>query len=306
MKRVLIFCKMTGAIIALVAALSAVASASGGAAGSRPQSKPIAEGLVLRAVDGRLTASVAADEWVFEFESDVNEAGITVKAGTKLKLLPCGLLERLIGEPAPAGADAGPDSSRPTSPEAERRIRLWAMVTQYEGANYLFPMYYLPLKKTEQSPSVSETVPTKAEQTPQINIAEPNDEIGIPAEITAMLRQDKIRRQETGDRRQENYESRTTDFAQNRVLVDAVGFVRQGKIGPVFVPDAIGRNVSREHFGLLPCYVLELAQREPGVSRAVSERVRFTVAGLVTEYKGNKYLLLQRAIRLYSHGNFDR
>jgi hypothetical protein len=270
--------------------------------GSKPYSKPIDEGIILRAVDGRLISPQVGDESAeggFEFESDVSEASITVKAGTKLELLPCGILERLIGEPAPS---------------AERRIRLWAMVTQYKGANYLFPMYYLPLKKMEQSPSVGETVPTKAEQTPQTDIVEPNDEIGIPAEITAMLRQDETRKQKTSldtardgeGWRQKNYEPRTMNFARNRVFVDEVGFVRQGKTGPVFIPDAIGRNVSSEHFELLPCCVLELAQRESGISRAVSERARFTVAGLVTEYKGSKYLLLQRAIRLYSHGNFDR
>jgi hypothetical protein len=33
---------------------------------------------------------------------------------------------------------------------------------------------------------------------------------------------------------------------------------------------------------------------------------RFKVAGILTEYKGKKYLLPHRAIKVYSYGNFAR
>jgi hypothetical protein len=34
--------------------------------------------------------------------------------------------------------------------------------------------------------------------------------------------------------------------------------------------------------------------------------MRFNVAGLVTEFQGRKYLLLQRAFVVYNYGNFGR
>ena len=39
---------------------------------------------------------------------------------------------------------------------------------------------------------------------------------------------------------------------------------------------------------------------------AIPQPVRFKIAGLVTKYKGEKYLLLHRANRVYNHGNFAR
>jgi hypothetical protein len=39
---------------------------------------------------------------------------------------------------------------------------------------------------------------------------------------------------------------------------------------------------------------------------AIPEPVRFKIAGVVTKYKGEKYLLLQKATRIYGHGNFAR
>jgi len=38
----------------------------------------------------------------------------------------------------------------------------------------------------------------------------------------------------------------------------------------------------------------------------VPEPVRFKIAGIKTAYKGEHYLLLQKATRVYSHENFDR
>ena len=69
----------------------------------------------------------------------------------------------------------------------------------------------------------------------------------------------------------------------------------------MFVPDAFGWNVGKTRYELLPCGVLEQALQTQAAS---PERIRFSVAGLVTEFKGKKYLLLQRTIRAYGHGNF--
>jgi hypothetical protein len=34
------------------------------------------------------------------------------------------------------------------------------------------------------------------------------------------------------------------------------------------------------------------------------DKVRFKIAGIVTRYKGENYLLLHRIVRIYSNGNF--
>jgi hypothetical protein len=48
---------------------------------------------------------------------------------------------------------------------------------------------------------------------------------------------------------------------------------------------------------------LELTER---LQSADLEPLRFKIAGVLTTYKDEKYLLLQKAIRTYSHGNFGK
>ena len=52
---------------------------------------------------------------------------------------------------------------------------------------------------------------------------------------------------------------------------------------------------------LLPCQALENALSE---QKNKNEPVRLKVAGIVTKYQDNLYLLLQRTSRVYSNGNF--
>jgi hypothetical protein len=69
------------------------------------------------------------------------------------------------------------------------------------------------------------------------------------------------------------------------------------------VPDALGRNVQRLSFRLLPCEILELTER---MQSADLEPLRFKIAGILTTYGDERYLLLQKATRTYNHGNFGR
>jgi hypothetical protein len=71
----------------------------------------------------------------------------------------------------------------------------------------------------------------------------------------------------------------------------------------VFILDALGRKVQQVSLRLLPCEALELTEARQS---AAPEPVRFKIAGIKTEYKGQHYLLLQKATRVYSHQNFDR
>jgi len=87
-------------------------------------------------------------------------------------------------------------------------------------------------------------------------------------------------------------------------LADRTAFLVKHDDGQlVFVLDAFGRNVRPVSLRLLPCEVLDMAEQRQS---AVPEPVRFKIAGIITKYKGENYLLLQKATRVYSHQNFDR
>ena len=91
---------------------------------------------------------------------------------------------------------------------------------------------------------------------------------------------------------------------KDSILADRTAFlVKQDDGRIIFVLDAFGRNARRVSLRQLPCEVLELAEQKQS---AVPEPVRFKIAGIMTKYKGENYLLLQKATRVYSHQNFDR
>jgi hypothetical protein len=257
-----------------------LAATSANAAESSPLPL-IPDGTVIQAVDGTLVRNDSNDLWLFQFARDVNGVDGALPAGSQLEVLASSILESMI-------ADAN-DRLLP-------RYRLSALVTRYRGANYLFPSYYLPLSKLKDAnePEPPEVVG------PETSI-EPNGELEIPLEVLESIRN---RRAARGPQRKETDEAPGTETerrARTHVLVDRVGFVEFTQGCPVFVPDGLGWNVSKTRYELLPCGALEQAEKRLA---AFPQPIRFNVAGLVTEYQGKKYLLLQRAIRVYDYGNF--
>jgi hypothetical protein len=154
----------------------------------------------------------------------------------------------------------------------------------------------------------------------QLELDEPNDVLSMPQEIIEKL---KAKREKTAvseqpiadgnevsiDKSQSAAEeqspvaqsyARSTDL----VFVDRTGFLIEQEDGLlVFAPDALGRNVQKLSLHLLPCAVLELTE---SVQAAEPEKVRFKIAGIITKYKGDNYLLLEKVVPAYSHGNFGR
>jgi hypothetical protein len=255
--------------------------------------KPLPEGTVLNAVDGKLAHVDVNDVWLFELSEDVNNVSGRIAAGAKLEVLPSAMLGLLI-------ADVN-DRQAPT-------YRLSAMVTQYNGRNYLFPTYYLPLSKLQGTEPV-----TSQDQQPQmpggITPGDKSADLTIPPEVIEKL---KNRRAARGPQREdpESPDSTTARKSLGRMLIDKVGRISVHSNGPaapgqrpVFTPYALGWSIGKTNYMLLPCRALEQAQQMQAGS---PDPVRFKVAGLVTEFKGRQYLLLQRAIRAYSYGNFDR
>lgn len=229
------------------------------------------DGFIIAGVDGKIEQDKASGKCFFAFSSDVSDDQGRVGAGMKLELLPCVAMEK-----AEANIDKHPGG----------KYRLWARVTRYESKNYIYGIYLLAITEVE-----SATGPQNA----QVSINEPNDPLALPDEVVAKLKTKKIVHFEELEK--------GIELKEDSILADRVGFiVKSANNGFAFTLDAMGRNRGNFSLELLPCEVLEQTKVKKG-SRIESSRLK--VAGIVTQYKGKYYLLLQRAVRVYSHGNFE-
>ena len=254
-------------MILIFAFLSCVASA--GAA----RQTPLRDGFGLTGVDGKL--STADGKWFFEFDSEISDDTGRISAGSVVELLPSTALEKIT-------ADA--------QKRAEADYRLWGNVTKYRGNNFIFPIYFLPVSPVEEQNKPGE--PSKV----KIAINEPNDALAIPEEIVKKLKNRRVLRQEQL--------KEGLQLKQDYILADRTAFLDKRADGePEVALDALGRNIQQVSLKLLPCEILELAQHEQSIE---PDPVRFKIAGIITQYKGEYYLLLQKTTRAYSHENFGR
>jgi hypothetical protein len=301
------------------------------------------DGLALISVEGKVTVGGKAAEgrergfwgsqvWRFTLGADVSDDRSTVKAGTKLELLPSATLEKIIAD---------------MSEYPQGTYRLWGKVTKYRGRNYIFPEFFFPIIKTPgkvetpeppaepreaakpKEPNEPNKPPAKPkEQAPKEEagaekvLADPNGVLKIPKEILEKLKDKKPvqpRRlkpkpktkkkveQDLGP--DEKIEKNSEPAKRRRMELDSAladrtaVLVKQDNGRSVFTLDALGRNVQDVSLRLLPCESLELTELR---QTAAVERVRFKIAGIKTKYKGRYYLLLQKATQVYSHGNFGR
>lgn len=248
-------------------------------AASKTKPKLLRDGFVLNGIDGELTTT-GPDGWFFKFDVEVADDKARIEPGKSLRLLPSSTLEKMT---AAAKADA-------TIP-----YRLWGRITRYRNENLIFPVYFLPLSKAKPAERLTQPPAAGGPAEPSIN--EPGDAVIIPDEVLQMLRPRRVVAL-----------ARLTvplDLQRDSILADRTGFIVQLKdnVWPVFELDSLGRNLQGRSVRLMPCQALQHAQAEEARSPA---RLRFKVAGILTKYKGRHWLLLQRATRLYSHGNFGR
>jgi hypothetical protein len=283
--------------------ISVVITASGFGAEISPETPLLRDGFVMNGVDGNLVGPDSNDVWFFELASDVNDYRTTVKAGTKLELLPSSALERMTAD-------------RKTRTTAA--YRLWnSRVTKYKGRNYIFPNFFLPVSKMKKQPQKQDGS-TDAVTEPQLGrgpaVDDPNDVLAMPREVIEKLR---ARRERTAGTGQQVTDSNGISAEEGKlpnaqryrqssdsVLVDRTALLVEQDDGRlVFVPDALGRNIQKLSLNLLPCAALELTELKQA---GEPEPLRFKIAGIMTKYKGEDYLLLEKATRTYSHGNFGR
>ncbi len=290
-----------------------------GRAEELPRQGLLRDGFALSSIDGRIN-NPDGNEWFFELDSDVIDDKVAAKKGTSLQLLPSATLQRIIDDAKIRHAD---------------NYCLWGRVTKYKGKNFIFPIYFLPLSKIEPLKPETPREPNTQEQKPletmvsekdnsEPNINEPNDILAIPQEVIEKIkaRQAKqleparlqdtepiaqpgygtLRRDERRDE-PEGIEKLNQMHRQDTILADRTAFLAKQDDQPVFILDALGRSAPKTSLRLLPCETLELTEKRQS---AELEQPTFKIAGIMTEYKGNQYLLLQKATQVYNFGNFAR
>ena len=266
------------------------------------QPKPfpfITEGFALVRIEGTVTRTDEGGKWFFAADKDITDGRGLIAAGSAIELLPSSTLEKIASY-------AGQQTSA--------AVRLQAWVTRYSNRNlldaevldkdafekllfdrnYLFPTLFIPMTQ-RQLPQTEADKTAQADEPRDSAADKSNAERIIPADVMKML---KPKRVPNLAKLKEVLETES-DVA----IVDRTGFIIAEKEGKVLKLDGLGRNVENISFRLLPCEALERIEKKQ--SRAPG-RQRFRVAGIVTKYKNDYYLLLQRAVRTYSHGNFAR
>lgn len=279
-----------------------------------PRQGLLRDGFALSGVDGRINGRIG-EGWFFELDSDVVDDKTVAKKGTNLQLLPSATLQRALNDMKIRHAD---------------NYCLWGRVTKYKGKNFIFPIYFLPLSKIEPSKPETPQEPNTQEQKPletmvsekddsEPNINEPNDALAIPQEVIEKLKTRRLELTKLQDTEPiahpvsiENQEdswvsARTKESQipqQDTVLADRTAFLDKQDDGQlVFTLDSLGRTAPKTSLWLLPCETLELTEKRQSTEL---EQPTFKIAGIITKYNGQNYLLLQKATQVYSYGNFAR
>ncbi len=249
---------------------------AGNAFAQDAERKLLHDDYVLSGVDGRLIEGKDG-KWLFEFESAISDGAAELKAGQSIELLESATLEKMTED---------------AKTRTEARYRLWGKVTKFEGRNYIFPVYFLGLRKFD-TPAPRPEQNAGTEKTTSINA--PNDILSIPNEITAQLRTSEVLPTQEPPA--------SLQLKQDRIFANRVGRIVKKNGIYQFETDGLGQGIERFEIELLPDQALEeaIAQMQGELNT-----VRFSVAGILTRYKGRQYMLLQKATRAYSYGNFGR
>ncbi|MCF7975128.1 MAG: hypothetical protein K9N55_15045 [Phycisphaerae bacterium] len=230
------------------------------------------DGLYAKAVEGRVVAISDKGPWLFQIQSDIKDQNIVVPGGTRLELLPCAKLEQLLDDAKVA---------------AHTDIRICAKITQYKGKNYLFLTDYLRLGQPLVQPVPDQ--PAEADAPAKVN------RLQIPEAIKIQRVQHRVVYPPSLPR--------DANVLANRILINRFGYVETDRDQRVFVFDGLGFSEKDPPVRVLPCQVLERIEH---VQNSGVGPYRFSIAGLTTTFRGQQYIALQRAFRVFNHGNFGQ
>jgi len=260
--------------ILLVTGIIIAVGAATGTAQEQAGEQSLGDNALIDGIEGRLISN-GRDKWSFEFDSDANDGKEISNIKEPVEMLKCSTLERMAED---------------SKERSEARYRLWGKITTFEEKSYIFATYFLALRKLEKPAEKQVTEENTAQ-----SINSPNDILNIPEEITAKLRQSEVL---PASKATAEIQSK-----QDTIFAGRTGFITEKNGDYEFQPDGLGQGVENFSIKLLPCRTLELALEQ---TRNESNPARFNVAGVITKYKNEQYLLLQKATRIYSYGNLGR
>ncbi|MBN1787305.1 MAG: hypothetical protein JW806_02815 [Sedimentisphaerales bacterium] len=240
-------------------------SVAGNALAKNPsRTHPLRDGFMLDGVDGRVIPDSGV--WFFQSFEPLTDGKSSLAAGVDIQILPSSMLEKFIS----------------TYSKEKNTYRIWGKFTRYGDKNYIYLSYFLPITANDVN-EPNEVLP----------VTDANEEKIIPDNVLALLRPArKINLTEL---------KKPISTEADGVLADRTGFLREDGSGIYFDFDGLGRKFGTLSLPLLHCESLEIMQKRQNNSPVP---LRFKISAIVTSYKGKNYLLLQRAIRAYSHGNF--
>ncbi len=237
--------------------------------------KPLRDGFPLEGIDGQFVKG-EENQWLFRPDANMQDDQGLIPAGTELEILPSTALGKIIS-----------DSNRPQS----KNYRIWGTITRFQDKNFIFLIYSLPMTVVEQLQPVE---PNKSSS--KLSVNDPNDELRMPEEIVEKLKVRKVIQLEQL--------SKGFELKQDYIMADRAGYITQQSDGKyIFTLDAMGQSIQNISLRLLPCQALEHALER---QKSEMEQPRFKVSGIITQYQGQKYLLLQQSTQSYSYGNLGR
>jgi hypothetical protein len=240
------------------------------------------EGFLVDYVQG--VVNIDADgKWVFKADAKLFDGLKTLKAQSPVEMLPSSTLEKIT---------SGIDPEK--LPVKNIKLRLQAAVTKYNGKNYLFATSYIPLSNSKKPKAV--TTEKKKPEVPKQAKGAKDDPI-FSDDVKEMLKPTWT--PDLGQKKRRD-EIQVEDDAS---LVGRTGFVITKNGRKYFQIDGLGRKIDRNAYEILPCSSLEFVEK---VKYRMPGRRRYSVSGVITTYKGQKYLFPQRVARTYNHGNFAR
>lgn len=228
----------------------------------------VEDGFSIAGVEGSARPG-AAGKYMFYPDTDIEGKDGVAFAGTGLEILKCRLLEDI--EKLGAGDFA---------------CKVSGVITKCSDTNYILLNLALPLAK-EEAPEKPAEATEPAEQPA-------GDDGVLPDDIFSRLSQSKA----VDSKKAEKLDN----VSPNKVVTELVGRFKQRGEECRFVPEARGAKTGTNDFEVLPCGLLEDV---PAMSRTTPSSPKFRIAGIETEYKGKKYILLQRVVRKYSYGNLS-
>ncbi len=229
-------------------------------------------------MDGKVVLDANSGAYLFEFNEAIDDAGAKIDKGDRLELLKCNTLADI-------------DKIVRDSNGVNNDFRIWAKVTKYQGKNYVYLSYYLPLSKPADVKDSND-----ADGGAMDDANKPSLRV-LPDDVLEKLK----------PRRIVNTVQLAKALASDKdaVLVNRSGFVEYDAKADeyIFRLDSLGRKIQDVSFVLLKTSELEKVHK---LKRKSLNPVRFKVAGVITSYQGKHYMLLQRVTRAYYNDNFVR